>query len=55
MPLGAPIGSGLGIQNITNLRILRERGSPRSSLIGMRVWEQLQMLRFAMESEPMAS
>jgi thiazole synthase len=25
MPLGAPIGSGLGIQNATNLRILRER------------------------------
>jgi thiazole synthase len=25
MPLGAPIGSGLGIQNITNLKILRER------------------------------
>jgi thiazole synthase len=25
MPLGAPIGSGLGIQNISNLRILRER------------------------------
>jgi thiazole synthase len=25
MPLGAPIGSGLGIQNITNLRILREK------------------------------
>src|ERR1019366_6898878 len=24
MPLGAPIGSGLGIQNYTNLRILRE-------------------------------
>ena len=24
MPLGAPIGSGLGVQNITNLRILRE-------------------------------
>jgi thiazole synthase len=24
MPLGAPIGSGLGIQNFTNLRILRE-------------------------------
>ncbi len=24
MPLGAPIGSGLGIQNITSLRILRE-------------------------------
>src|SRR5271163_990915 len=24
MPLGAPIGSGLGIQNMTNLRILRE-------------------------------
>jgi thiazole synthase len=24
MPLGAPIGSGLGIQNTTNLRILRE-------------------------------
>ncbi|MGH9666499.1 MAG: thiazole synthase [Bryobacteraceae bacterium] len=25
MPLAAPIGSGLGIQNFTNLRILRER------------------------------
>ncbi len=25
MPLGAPIGSGLGVQNVTNLRILRER------------------------------
>src|SRR3954452_15423799 len=25
MPLAAPIGSGLGIQNIANLRILRER------------------------------
>src|SRR5262245_1286201 len=25
MPLAAPIGSGLGIQNVTNLRILRER------------------------------
>ena len=25
MPLGAPIGSGLGIQNTANLRILRER------------------------------
>jgi thiazole synthase len=25
MPLAAPIGSGLGIQNITNLRIMRER------------------------------
>ncbi|MBI2817208.1 MAG: thiazole synthase [Acidobacteria bacterium] len=25
MPLGAPIGSGLGIQNIPNIRILRER------------------------------
>jgi len=24
MPLGAPIGSGMGIQNISNLRILRE-------------------------------
>ena len=24
MPLAAPIGSGLGIQNVTNLRILRE-------------------------------
>ena len=24
MPLGAPIGSGLGIQNVNNLRILRE-------------------------------
>jgi thiazole synthase len=24
MPLGAPIGSGLGIQNITNIRIMRE-------------------------------
>jgi len=23
--LGAPIGSGMGIQNVTNLRILRER------------------------------
>jgi thiazole synthase len=25
MPLGAPIGSGMGIQNLTNLRILREK------------------------------
>ena len=25
MPLGAPIGSGLGIQNINNIRIIRER------------------------------
>jgi thiazole synthase len=25
MPLAAPIGSGLGVQNLTNLRILRER------------------------------
>src|SRR6201998_4496121 len=25
MPMGAPIGSGLGIQNLTNLRILREK------------------------------
>lgn len=25
MPLGAPIGSGMGIQNLVNLRILRER------------------------------
>jgi thiazole synthase len=24
MPLGAPIGSGLGLQNTANLRILRE-------------------------------
>jgi thiazole synthase len=24
MPLGAPIGSGMGIQNLTNIRILRE-------------------------------
>jgi thiazole synthase len=24
MPLGAPIGSGLGIQNINNIRIIRE-------------------------------
>jgi thiazole synthase len=24
MPLGAPIGSGMGIQNVNNLRILRE-------------------------------
>jgi len=25
MPLGAPIGSGMGIQNTANMRILRER------------------------------
>jgi thiazole synthase len=25
MPLGAPIGSGMGIQNIANMQILRER------------------------------
>jgi thiazole synthase len=25
MPLGAPIGSGMGIQNVANLQILRER------------------------------
>jgi thiazole synthase len=24
MPLGAPIGSGLGIQNVNNMRIIRE-------------------------------
>jgi thiazole synthase len=24
MPLGAPIGSGLGIQNVNNIRIIRE-------------------------------
>jgi len=24
MPLGAPIGSGMGIQNVANMRILRE-------------------------------
>jgi thiazole synthase len=24
MPLGAPIGSGMGIQNVANIRILRE-------------------------------
>jgi thiazole synthase len=24
MPLAAPIGSGLGVQNVTNLRIIRE-------------------------------
>jgi thiazole synthase len=24
MPLGAPIGSGLGLQNVSNLRIIRE-------------------------------
>ena len=27
MPLGAPIGSGLGIQNVNNLRIIREQVS----------------------------
>jgi thiazole synthase len=25
MPLGAPIGSGLGIQNVNNMRIIREQ------------------------------
>src|SRR4029453_10335325 len=25
MPLGAPIGSGLGIQNVNNIRIIREQ------------------------------
>ncbi len=25
MPLGAPIGSGMGIQNVTNIQILRQR------------------------------
>lgn len=47
MPLGAPIGSGLGIQNITNLRILREKvtdvplivdagvGTPSDAVIAM--------------------
>jgi len=33
MPLGAPIGSGLGIQNVANLRILREL-IPSLPLIG---------------------
>src|SRR5512138_3620518 len=27
MPLGAPIGSGLGIQNVNNIRIIMERGA----------------------------
>jgi len=27
MPLGAPIGSGLGIQNITNIRLIKEQSS----------------------------
>ena len=27
MPLGAPIGSGLGIQNITNMRLIKEQSS----------------------------
>ena len=31
MPLGAPIGSGLGIQNANNLRIIRSRRECRSS------------------------
>src|SRR5438128_9412972 len=31
MPLGAPIGSGLGIQNINNLRIIREFARDRKS------------------------
>ncbi len=31
MPLGAPIGSGMGIQNAANLRILREMLNGRTS------------------------
>ena len=29
MPLGAPIGSGLGIQNPNNIRIIREQATSR--------------------------
>ena len=32
MPLGAPIGSGLGIQNAANLRILLESGVAMGAL-----------------------
>ena len=31
MPLGAPIGSGLGIQNPNNIRIIKDRRACRSS------------------------
>src|SRR5260370_18442801 len=37
MPLAAPIGSGLGIQNITNLRILRERITEVPLIVGTRL------------------
>ena len=36
MPLAAPIGSGLGVQNVTNLRIIRESITDRSAHRGRR-------------------
>ena len=41
MPLGAPIGSGLGIQNPNNLRIILE--TVPFPLSWMRAWEQPRM------------
>src|SRR6202044_4160247 len=37
MPLGAPIGSGMGIQNTANMQILRERITEVPMIIGLRV------------------
>ena len=42
MPLGAPIGSGMGIQNVANLRILRETRT-EVPLILDAGWAQLRM------------
>src|SRR5207237_3368047 len=37
MPLAAPIGSGLGIQNPTNLRIMREQHPDATIIVDARV------------------
>ena len=52
MPLGAPIGSGLGIQNVNNMRIIREFA--RVPLIVDAGWARHRMPRLRWSSAPTA-